>query len=566
MKNLKFKWKMIIQFGAQLFIVYMLAIATLFSVFYIKDDLDLIENVNFPASSAFGNVKYHFVLAEDAIEDLVFQAEPEQYSSYIASFDSHIEQMNADIKTVSESQTVDSVAMGSFEKDFAAWLDIQRQIIDLKTADNTENAALLLTENGVVASDKIHSSFEKLTTDTQNSIVSLIDYSSGHLDRVAIAFRAIFFIFAIISIVAVSFFTKSLVTPIKKLTEAANNISEGNLSADIAYVSKDELGEACESMRNMTEMLSGYVLDIEREMNEFAKGDLRIQPSFEYKGEFKQISNSIVNAFKSVNATMIEISRTADQISGGSNVVSEGAGSLSHGAMEQASYIEELAATITEISGEIRENSDNAITVDQQMHEVSDKVTESNENMHKTIEAMADISTSSIDIANIIKTIEDIAFQTNLLALNASIEAARAGAAGKGFAVVADEVRNLAIKSSTASKDTAVLIQNSLKAINNGSKLCTETAKSLQSVADGTVVIEQLMSKISTSSAQQAAATTQISTGVDGISDIVQTNSAQSEQFAAASQELAAQASNLKNLVGQFELVDEDDLIGFVEA
>ena len=167
---------------------------------------------------------------------------------------------------------------------------------------------------------------------------------------------------------------------------------------------------------------------------------------------------------------------------------------------------------------------------------------------------MKQISACSGEIQHIIKTIDDIAFQTNILALNAAVEAARAGSAGKGFAVVADEVRNLAAKSADAVKETTELIEKTLHMVETGSGLTEVTQKSLISVVEGAGKVTGQIKVISDASQEQETAINHIKDSICQISTVIQSNSATSEESAAASEELAGQAQILKSLIGRFQL------------
>ncbi|NCC88476.1 MAG: hypothetical protein EOM05_11555 [Clostridia bacterium] len=262
----------------------------------------------------------------------------------------------------------------------------------------------------------------------------------------------------------------------------------------------------------------------------------------------------MLNTSEMLNSTLYEFNVASDQVASGSNQVASGAQALSQGATEQASSIEELSATVNEITTQIKETAENAEKAKQISIDASVATNQSQQQMEKMIAAMNEISNTSNEIGKIIKNIDDIAFQTNILALNAAVEAARAGLAGKGFAVVAEEVRNLAGKSAESAKITATLIESSLNAINNGSKIVSDTAKSLEDVVIGSKNSSEVIQSIADASIEQSQSIAQVNIGIGQISDVVQTNSATAEESAAASEELSGQAQMLKELISKFKL------------
>lgn len=331
---------------------------------------------------------------------------------------------------------------------------------------------------------------------------------------------------------------------------------KGNLSEEVDYRSEDEFGLMAHAMRDVTRGVGSIIKDIEMVLSAMGNGDFTVHSfaSEKYVGDYHKIYMAMKLIKENFNGTLTTLNHSADQVSSGSDQVSSGAQALSQGATEQASSVEELAASINEISGHINKNAQNAQEAGNKAVVVGNVAGESNRRMQDMLNAMSDINAASGEIGKIIKTIEDIAFQTNILALNAAVEAARAGAAGKGFAVVADEVRNLASKSAEASKNTAVLIENSLHAVENGKRIADDTAKSLEEVMTGIQDATSMMESIAKASHEQAEAITQITIGIDQISSVVQTNSATAEESAAASEELSGQAQIMKELVRKFRL------------
>lgn len=361
----------------------------------------------------------------------------------------------------------------------------------------------------------------------------------------------------VVAIFLVLAFASRLTNPLKKLTHAATQIGSGDLDVALEVRSKDEIGEVADALRQTVDQLKkymGYINEVTSVMQAVAHGNLAFELQQDYAGQFAPIKVAMNDLATALSQTMLSIKQASGEVATGSDQVASGAQALSQGAAEQASSVEELSAAIMQISSQIEANAKTAEHANQLAQDVGQGITDSNEHMHDMITAMQEIREKSNEIGKIIKTIDDIAFQTNILALNAAVEAARAGTAGKGFAVVADEVRNLAQKSAEAAKVTTSLIEGTVQAVLNGTKIADETAQSLVTVVESTRQVSSMVDEITVASRQQAEGANQISIGVEQISAVVQTTSATAEESAATSEELSAQAEMLRSLVNQFHL------------
>jgi methyl-accepting chemotaxis protein len=252
---------------------------------------------------------------------------------------------------------------------------------------------------------------------------------------------------------------------------------------------------------------------------------------------------------KALGGVIASLSAGSTQISGASNQVSQSSQSLAEGASVQASSLEETSASLEELSSMTKQNSDNARQANAMAGEASSSAVESRAAMERMGQAIGKIKTSADETAKIIKTIDEIAFQTNLLALNAAVEAARAGDAGKGFAVVAEEVRNLAQRSAEAAKNTAALIEGAQKNADNGVAVSGEVGRFLGQIADKVQKLSALVGEVSAASEEQTKGITQISLAVTEMDKVTQSNAANAEESASASEELFAQAKELGDMV-----------------
>lgn len=355
------------------------------------------------------------------------------------------------------------------------------------------------------------------------------------------------------------FVSSGIASPIKKVTNAAKQIADGNFNVSLDVKSKDEVGQLANAFNLTIERLvnyQGYIDEISDALQHVSRGNLKIQLQREYAGQFKKLKDSMQSLTANLNSTILQINQSSAQVHSGAEQVANASQALSQGATEQASSIEELSASITEVTEQIRKNAENAKLAHEKANFAGKEMRDSNNQMQEMMAAMEQITYKSSEISKIIKIIEDIAFQTNILALNAAVEAARAGAAGRGFAVVADEVRNLAGKSAEAAKNTTDLIEETIKAVSNGSQIAGKTASSLDKSSQVTKDAVALIDEIALASQEQATAIVQINQGIDQISTVVQTNAATAEESAAASEELSGQANILQELISKFILIE----------
>ncbi len=249
----------------------------------------------------------------------------------------------------------------------------------------------------------------------------------------------------------------------------------------------------------------------------------------------------------------------AEQVSSASGQVSSASQSLAVGTSKQAASIEETSSSLEEMSSMTQKNAENATEADSLMQETTLVVGAAGKSMKTLTSSMEEISKASEETQKIIKTIDEIAFQTNLLALNAAVEAARAGEAGAGFAVVADEVRNLAMRAAEAAKDTAEMIEGTVKQITSGTEIVTETNESFADVSSASGRIADLVTEITAASKEQSQGIEQINTAIGEVDQVTQQNAANAEESASASEEMSAQAHEMKTMVDELVALIEGD-------
>ena len=361
----------------------------------------------------------------------------------------------------------------------------------------------------------------------------------------------------VVGALVISKFVKRIIVPLNAINGKILDMEQGKLSGDAIEVhTGDELETLADAVNSMTAYTNTIIKDIEAVSAKLAAEDLTAEPAADYIGDYAPIKSALYGIINSTSDVIRQIGASSKLVSDGSSKMSDNSTTLSQAATEQAATVEELNSSIVEISSNISANADSAGKAKVLADDCMKIVNEGNVKMTDMLHAMEEINETSSQIANIIKTIEDISFQTNILSLNASIEAARAGEAGKGFAVVAGEVGQLAGKTAEAAKNTTALIKTSLTAVENGTVMANETAKMLSKIVSETDDTAKVIDKIAAASQEQADSVKQILVGMDQISTSVQMTSGSSAECAASAEELSGQAKVLLDLVQRFKIAD----------
>lgn len=488
------------------------------------------------------------------IREMALNSDTSTYDSYEQNVEDQLAEVDAELKALKGTGVVSAELYKEYSDSLAAWGNVGYSIMEQVKSGKIDEATVAIINECTPALDK--------TVEIGKKLDEVTDQASNRAVRITVilAFAGIGVI-VVCLILAVLLARKTagrvmetILVPLHQIEDVAQELTEGNLHSTLEYHSDDEIGRLAHSMRKSIRILGSYVDDIDRAMKQFSEGNFDVQPEVEWRGDFIGILNSFMAFEKSMADTVKGIQHVSDEVFEGAEQVASSSSDLADGATNQAAVVEELTATVENVSEQVAQNSKTAKEISGRVDELGNSILDSNSKMREMVDSMNEINVASKEIDKIIATINEIAAQTNLLALNASIEAARAGEAGRGFAVVANQVNVLADQSAQAAKESSLLIETSVKAVEKGMVIAGQTAAKLEEVAQSSKTITEEVANIADTLETQTTEIYQINQGIEQINDVVQTNSATSEECAAASQEMSNEAENLRGLIQKFKV------------
>lgn len=541
-------------------VITMMLISGLLSVVIIgvlfANMMHYVENVNV-ADQAVKICRINVNAAARNIREMALNEDTSSYDNYEQTVKRLLSEVDSELQILKKTEVLSDENYEEYATALSDWGKIGYSIIEEIKNGNDENATDAILNNCTPALNKVVEIAIKLD--------ELTDEANSETVRNMVVCTVAGFVVIIVCLVFAFTLTRktskrvleTILEPLHAIEDVAMELTEGNLHSTLEYHSDDEIGKLAHSMRKSIRILGTYVDDIDRSMKLFSEGNFDVHPEVEWRGDFVGILNSFMAFQASMAGTIKGIQNVSNEVSGAAEQVASSSNDLADGATNQAAVVEELTATVTGVSEQVEKNSQSAKEISVKVDELGNAISESNGKMHEMVDSMHEISEASKEIDKIITTINEIASQTNLLALNASIEAARAGEAGKGFAVVANQVNVLADQSAQAAKESATLIETSVKAVEKGMVIAGQTAAQLEEVAENSKLITTEVTNIAETLETQTTEIKQINEGIEQINDVVQTNSATSEECAAASQEMSSEAESLREMIRKFKVAED---------
>ena len=560
-RNMKLKSRLLLSYAVVIAICLSASVAALFLMNRIGDNLSSFYKNNYTVTVNVWMAKREMQAARGDILNAVLDSDAEKSMQFIENAKESLRNMRATFPVIRKSFKGDIAMVDRVEELLQQAIVYRDQVFGLVETGKTDEAYEVMKSNYVPILNQMADLLQQIADVAGENAQTMVKEGEYAQTSAIIVIMLIMALSIMAAALLGIYISNSIRKPVKEIEDAADQLANGKLDGvHVTYMSRDELGQMSDSIRDLISYQKTIIEDISDILGDMSEGNFKVQSNVKeyYRGRYDCILVAMRKLRNRLSNTLGQISQSARQVADGSEQISSETQLLAIGAEEQACSIEKLAAAVNEISEHVRETKENANEARGQTDQAGEQVFESNQQMQEMIRAMNIISEKSSEIYKIVKTIEDIAFQTNSLALNASVEAARAGEPGAGFAVVAREIRALADKTAIASKNTAALIEESVSAVKNGEKVARATADSLLQVVKSTKQVVLVVDRIASATENENVSISNITAEVSQISDVVQNNVSTSEELAAASEEFSTQAQILGNMIGQFKLYEEN--------
>jgi methyl-accepting chemotaxis protein len=402
--------------------------------------------------------------------------------------------------------------LATYRNDLPTYVGALQSAVDkAASSDGKGDAAVVHAslERGVALGDELAASENALAALAVSRMHARQESSAVAFARARNASLAALFVGLLVSVALAFVLNRSIAVPLVAAAGALEKVAEGDLTAKVEHKSKDEIGMLTRALDRSLDSM---------------RGTLR----------------RVLDGSSEVSASSTQLAGSVDE--------------LSRGAQEQAASLEETAASLEEVAATVKQNADNAQHAAQLAASSRDVAERGGTIVGSAIAAMQEITRSSKKIAEIITTIDEIAFQTNILALNAAVEAARAGEQGRGFAVVAAEVRDLAQRSAAAAKEIKSLIHDSVGKVEQGAQFVTSSGDALGQIVTSVKRVTDMINEIAAASREQDTAIDQVNKAVSQMDQTTQSAASQSEELATMADALATQAEEMQSIVARFKV------------
>lgn len=420
----------------------------------------------------------------------------------------------------------------------------------------------LKTAMNQVFGEEYQSTIQEINTLTDECISSIQARISNNQKMINIAMyiSEVLFILSFFYIVkkvvgTIGFARKELLEPIVKVSEQMTELAQGRFDHETDMKEDDtEVGKMVSAISFMKKNFSDMISEISEVLGQMGQGNYQVEVTQEYVGEFIKIKDSLLKIIADMKQVIHTIKDTATEVDGGSEQLAKAAMDLADGSTVQATKVAEVAELVNQMATSMKNKAREAQETVDISSNAGELLMAGNVKMQELKEAISEISKCSEEISTIVATIEDISSQTNLLSLNASIEAARAGEAGKGFAVVAEQVKKLAEETAEATGETTKLIEMTVAAVEKGIVIADATAENMGEVMVGAKTATEKMAQMAQELQEEANNMYIIDDHVSKVAEIVDNNSATSQETAAVSEEQTAQVATMVQMLAQFKI------------